>query len=313
MTESPTQEYALPNHQDGIKPEPNVSNQRVLGSELSSKSPAQEHIYPRSQEGQESSVTMGIHQLLNHDHEQTVVSVPRSPTFHPINMASEEYSCSPQSDGSGRESREQSPTAERQDREQPQLRTLNGSSEYSRRESDMIQTWDSAGESSSVDDPKRAGAEVIYPRGQFGAGQPIFDQGSCNKAPGLTSDTLPPLQMTTILLPETSGPYRDQETRLPPTENISLPSMAELGYPPQHNRWGLRPKYQWSGFLPDIYETRRLESPTAHGQAPRLIQGPTQPLGPPLKPFDGARSEEVAREQWARVMRERDIREAKGQ
>lgn len=340
ITESPTQEYVLPNHQDGIKLESNVSNQGVPGSGSSSKLPAQEHFSSRSQEGQEPpvaesssdlpmqehifprnqedegpSAAMAVHGVINDDNEQTAISIGRSSELRPVNIVSEECSYSTQSDSSRRESREQ---FGRPDSQQPQLENSDGSSELKWRESNMAQTWDSSARIiSSVDDQRRTGAELIYPWNHDGAGPPVLYQGLRSSASCTTFDTLShggddlsPLQMTTLPLPETSGPLRNRCS--PPTNNNSLPSISELVDIPQVDRWRSRPNYQWSGYLPDIYETRRLESQPVDGRPPLLVQGPTQHLGPPLKPFDGPKFEEAAREQWRRAMREREIREAQG-
>lgn len=245
ITESPTQGYVLPNHQDGIKLESNISNQGVLGSESSSNLPAQEHILPRSQEGMEYFAAMAVHSVINDGREQTSVSLPQSSEHRPVDVVSEECSYNPQSDSSGEESRE-----------------LDGSSEYSWRESNMTQTWDSSARNlSSVDDQRRTGTEFIYLSNYYGAGPPVLN---------------------------------------------------ELVDAPQTDRWRSRPNYQWSGYLPDIYESRRLESQCVDGRQPILVQGPTQHFGPPLKPFDGPRSEDIAIEQWRRVSMEREIREAQG-
>ncbi|KAL9069242.1 MAG: hypothetical protein Q9161_005649 [Pseudevernia consocians] len=319
ITASPTQECVLPSHQDGPKLESDVSNQGYLGSEPTSQSPAQEHLFSGSQEGQKSSVALAVHRVISHEHDQTEVSVPRSPTFHPANMVSEESPYSPHSDGSGQELREQSPTTGLPDSQRPQIRRENESSGYSWREGNMGQTWDaSARDLSSVDD-QRAGAEVDYPLNHLKAGHSVLNQGPRENAPGTTSDTqsdgrkvLPPLEMTTLPLPERSGSPQIQQECLPPSGNTSLPSIAEFGHSSQANRWRSRPKHQWCGYLPDIYETQRLELQTADGRPPRLVQGPTH-LGPPLKPLDDARAGAVAIDQWSRVMRMREIREAAGQ
>lgn len=310
----PPQHYGLPKHVDGLKLESNVSDQGFLDSEPSSKSPAQEHIFPRSREGQKSPVAMSDHRLISHDHERTALPFTQSPIFCPVNRVSEECSYGPQWDGSGQESKEQSPTAGFSNSQQPQTRKVNGSLEYSWRESNIARTGDSSAMgSSSVDDQRRAGAEIRYRRNHLKAGQPVLDQGPRNKAPGTTFDTLshriPSSQMTDLPLPEMSGPHRNQELGLPPVDSPSLSSIAE--FDEQASRWRLRPNYQWFGFLPDIYETRRLEWRTGDGR-PGLIQGPTPHLGPPLKPFDDARSEEMAIEQWRRVVRGREILEAGG-
>lgn len=72
--------------------------------------------------------------------------------------------------------------------------------------------------------------------------------------------------------------------------------------------WSLRTKHTWSCQLPSIEESRRIE--WEDGKR-RLVQGATKPLGPPMKPFDDAKSEMIAQELWRCMVREREIHEAR--
>lgn len=315
VTESPAQEYFLPNHADGfIKLEYDVSNQECLDDEPPSRSLAQERLPSENQEGQDSSVTAAVRRVLDHDHGQTAVSFPPGTTSRPVNMVLEECSYSPQPDGLSQEPREQPPTAGRPESQQPQFGNLNQSSGYSWQANIVSQTWDaSVRDSSSGNGQRRAESGLTHAKDHSRAGQPVLDQAPRINGPGATVDTqshegnvLAPLQMTGPPSSEIPSPHDNQEQRLPPIENISLPPIPEV-VNPSISRWRLRPNYQWSGYLPDIYESRRFEVQTASGQPRRLVRGPTQPLGPPMKPFDEQRSEERAREQWRRVMRDREI------
>lgn len=334
VTASPVQGYVLPDHQDDLKLEsnvPNVSNQGILGSEPAPRSTAQEPLFPRSQEGQESFVTVAVHRVINLDHERTAVSLSRGPTFSPEGTISEERPNSPPSDGSKQESREQSPSngpeqdsteqsppAELLDSQQSQRRNVNGSPEYSWQESRVVQDWGSpAREPSSVADQRMAGAEVRRPRDHLMAGQLTLDQGPHKRAACTTIDprsyaanVLPPSQTTPLPLPDVPGPHGNQKNRLAPIDNRKLPPIAELVGPPYAHPWRLRPNYPWVGYLPDPYESRRLKPQTLDGGPARLVQGPVQPLGPPMKPFDGAQAEAIAREQWRCLMSETARREA---
>ncbi len=296
IIESLAQGYVLISYRDLVEPESSVPRQGYLGSEPTSQ----------SQEGLESSVAMPIHSVINHDLDQMAGSFPRNPTFRPANMVSEECSYRPQSDESGQESREQPPTAEHSDSQQPQLQSLNGSSGYSGRESNMAQTWDApAGHLSSVDDQRWAGAEENSPWNHLKVVEPVLDQGPCESARGITFGTLfhhhhgkivpPPLESTTLPLPEIPSPRQNEDTNLPWTT-------AFPNYPQAHG-WPSRP---YRGHMPNIYETRRLER-TANGGLP-LVQGPTH-FGPPMKPFDGAEAETVAIDRFSHVVREREKRE----
>lgn len=97
---------------------------------------------------------------------------------------------------------------------------------------------------------------------------------------------------------EIPSSHSNQE-RLPPIGNISLPPNAAY-VNPRVSRWDSQREYSWVGYLPDISESRRFESQAPKGRPRRLVQGPTQPLGPPLKPFDGPIYEAKAQERWRR-------------
>lgn len=334
ITESPPQEYALPDQQDDLKLDSTVSNQELLAGESkdgepkdgepkdeepkdgepkdgepTSNSPTQEHLLSRSREGEKSSAVMTVDRMINHDHDQTAVPLPRSPTFHPVNIVSE--------DGSGQEPREQSPAVGRAQSQQPQLGGLHVSSGHSWRESNVAQPSNaSAGGSFRLNDQRRTKVQVIDPSYHPKASPPVFGRAPWDNAPGSRFDrlfqggrVLPPLN-TTVPSSEKPGPHQDQGGRSPSINNSKLPSIAEFDRPPQHNLWKSEPKYKWCGHLPDVNESRRLEEQTTDGRPSQLVRGPTQALGPPLKPLDGERAEAIAQEQWRRSERERAIREA---
>ncbi len=143
-----------------------------------------------------------------------------------------------------------------------------------------------------------AGWEVEHLWNRAGASQTISSHDPRNNAPGTTFDTtiqretyFPASQTMHFPLPRSCNPYRSL---------INAP----------HDRWSLRPKYTWIGLLPHPNESPRWEDSTVAGQPRRLTQGPTRPLGPPLKPFDGPRAENIAQDQWDGVMVENEMRQA---
>ena len=357
VTELPAQEYFLPNHQDGLKLKSDISKHGFPGDDAPSVPPTQERLVSESQEGQDSSVVMAVQSVIDHDDDQTEVSLPPSTTFRPVNMVLEERSCSPQLNSLVQEQGEQRPTAGRPESSQPHLENLKKSSGYSWQGNGVSQIRDAATrDSSSVNDQRRVESEAAYPKDYLGVCQPVLDQGSRNNgpsptfdtrshegivlssmqmiqmraesevnhqqnhsrssqavldqappnnAPGITFDTqsrkrkaFSPSPMTAPPSSEIHSSHRNQE-RLPPIGNISLPPNA-VYVNPRASRWESQRKQPWVGYLPDINESRRFESQAPKGRPRRLVQGPTQPLGPPLKPFDGPVYEEKAQERWRR-------------
>ena len=224
VAELPAQEYVVPNDQDGLKLESDVSKQRFSGDEPPSEPPAQEHLVSesqeglklefdvsnesgrgdkppsqppadknldsKSQEGQDASVVAAVQRAIDHDDDQTVVSFPLSTTFRPVNMVMEERSYSLQPNGLAQESGEQRPTAGRPESQQPQLGNLNKSYGNSWQANDVSQTRDAAARnSSSVSDQRRAESEATQPKNDLSVGQPVLDQGSRNNGPRTTFDT----------------------------------------------------------------------------------------------------------------------------
>ena len=319
-TESTSQEYILPNHEGDLKLESNVSSRAVLGNEPIPKSPAPERPSLKSQGGQEPSAVMAIHHVINNEHEQTVVSLSPRPSS-PVTMISEERSRGPASHGSEQqESSEQPPTSGRADNHDPRVQKLNGSSENSWPGGQVPQTRDpSVREPSSAAGQKRAGAEPRRPRAHLTAGQPLPDQGPhyspYNNAPSITATIAPPsssdganvpplAQMGTLLMPHVPDHPWNQHTRLAPIDNTTpagLPPIPELLGRPPGNPWQSRPRYAFNGYLPHPDQSERVELQIGDGRPARFVRGPTRPLGPPMKPFDGPDTEEKAREQYRLV------------
>ena len=315
----PAYRYIMPKEGDNLEPESNIADREALGGEPSSTSSAQDHVAPRSQEGQDLSVALPVRQIINHENGRTAIPSAQNAILQSVNGAVFLYD--PPSDGSGKESSELSRTVGRSESQQSQSRDVDGALRYSGLEGNISQNGESsAGHFSSADDDKRGeGAEVGGPVQHLEGDRPALDQVSHNDGAGTPFNNRMPALWTVLSRSETDnlpfldtgmtthGPSRNDEQICHPTDDTILPSIAEVDT--NVHRWALRPKYQWTGFLPPEYETRRVGPRTADNKLV-LFHGPTH-LGPPFKPLDGPRAEEVAIEHWRRTVRDRDIREGR--
>ena len=313
----PTYQHLMPKAEDNLEPESNVADGEALGGEPSSTLSAQDHVVPRSQEGQDSPVALPVRQITNYENGRTAIPSAQNATLQSVNGTF--WSYGPPLDGSRKESSELSRTVGRSESQQSQSRDVDGALKDSGLEGNVSQNGESsAGHSSSADDKRGEGFEVGGPVQHLEGDRLALDQVSHNDGAGTPWNTLPPIwsvlsrsEIDSLPLLETGmstfGPSRNDEQIYHPTDDITLPSFAELDA--NVHRWRLRPKYQWTGFLPPEYETRRVERRTEDNKLV-LFHGPTH-LGPPFKPLDGPRAEEVAIEHWRRTMRDRDIREGR--
>ena len=309
----PDYQHLMPKVEDYLEPESSIADGEALGGEPSSTSSAQDHVVPRSQEGQDLAVALPVRQITNYENGRTAIPSAQNAIVQSVNGT---YSYDPPSDGSGKDSSELSRTVGRSESQQSQSRDVNGALKDSGLEGNISQNGEStAGHSSSADDKGGEGAEVGGPVQHLEGDRPALDQVSHNDGAGTRVPRLwsvfsrseidnPPLLESGM---STFGPSRNDEQIFHPTDDTILPSFAEVDA--NSHRWRLRPKYQWSGFLPPEYETRRVERRTEDNRLV-LSHGPTH-LGPPLKPLDGPRAEEVAIEHWRRTVRDREIREGR--
>ena len=313
----PAYEYLIPRAENDLEPESSVADGEALGGEPSSTSLAQDHVISRSQEGQDLAVALPVQHMTHYENGRTAVPSAQNAISQSVNGAS--YSYDPLSDGSGKESSERSRTVGRSESQQSESRDVDGALRDSGLEGNVFQNGESsAGHSSSADDKRRIGVEVGGPVQHLEGNRPALDQVSHNDGADTPWNTLPPL-WSVLSRSETDplgllgtgmstfGPSRNDEQIFQPTDDTILPSIAELDA--NVHRWALRPKYQWTGFLPPEYETRRLERRTVDNKLV-LLHGPTH-MGPPLKPLDGPGAEEVAIEHLRRTIRDRDIREGR--
>ena len=302
---SPAQGYVPSHHQDGVETESKASNQKISGREPTARSPVQEHSFSRSREGQESSFAMAIQSVLYDDNRQATVSSQRIPNVHPESMVTAESTDSTRSHGFGQDPREYSAIAGSPNRQQAQFTGADWSSGY-----DSLSD-DSSINESSVDTQTKARAEGGYPWNQSGAAQPLSRQDPPSNASYIPFNTtsqekiiLP--QPTTDILTLPAGefdPWRSQDEHFPLTNNTSPPSNGQVLDPTPFHRCFSWPPVLWSGVHPSVYESRILEGPV-HSLPHQFRTGTTRPPGPPLKPLDGPRANEIANEQQRRVMTE---------
>ena len=100
------------------------------------------------------------------------------------------------------------------------------------------------------------------------------------------------------------------KSRLKKEKRLPLPpATAEFQCPTFIDPYGSRPVNDWTGILPDPSQTFRLEENTEMdtkvSRQGFLVRGPTNPLGPPMKPFDGAIYEDEAQRMWAVSMQKK--------
>ena len=299
----PTQGNVLPYYEVGLRPESGVSTRVVTGSEPAPNPPAQQRLYPRSHQAQESAPIMAV---------QAVDPFPRIPAFQqPVNMIAHESTGRLRLDGSGQDSRWYNSTIGVSDRQQARHPTYDLFSEYRWPGGNTAEASDSsAREPLYIGSQTTAGPEAGYLWNPAAAAQPAMNQYSRHNSPFPTSDAasygvtvFPPAQTNTAPVLQTSGPYRNQHMRLPPLQEIiSLPPLTEFADSTRADQGHSPPRHRWSVILPNPSEDRRLEEQVVGGKLPVLIPELTHPLDPPLKPFDGPRAEAIAQKQWRSVM-----------
>ena len=296
---SPVQGYVPPHHQDGVERESKVSEQEISGREPTARSPVQEDSFSRSQEGQASSVTMVVQSVLCDDNEQAPDSSQRIPNFNPESMVTDESTDSIRSHGFGQDSRECSAIAGFPNRQQAQLTGSDRSSGYASLGDN------SSRNESSVDNQTKARAEGEHTWNHSGPARPVLRQGPRSNASYLPFNTrphekivLPEPTVDFLPSPEDFDPHRSQDEHFSLTNNTSPPSNGQVLDPTPPYRRAPWPPVRWSGVHPSVWESRSLEGPV-HDL--RLRTGTTQPPGPPLKPFDGPWANQTAIEQQMRV------------
>lgn len=313
----PDFQYLMPKAEADFEPESNGADGEALGGEPSSTSSAHDHVVPRSQEGQNLAVYLPVRQMTNYENGRTAIPSDQNAILQSVNGTSNSYD--PPSDGSGKESSELSRTVGRSESQRSESRDVDEVLKDNGLEGNVFQNGEfSAGRSSSADEERGERAEVGGPVQHLEGDRPAFDQVSHDDGAGIPLNELPPLwsvisrsETDPLRLLETGmstfDPNRDVEQIFQPSGYTILPSIAEVDA--VVHRWGMRPKYQWTGFLPPEYETRRVERQIVDNKLV-LLHGPTH-IGPRFKPLDGPGAEEVAIEHWRRTMRDRDIREGR--
>ena len=304
-----TQEFTLPYYGGGLRPESSVSTQVVTGSEPVPNPPAQERLYPRGHEAQEAATIMAV---------QEVSPFPQILAFQqPVNMVTHESTGSLRLNGSGQDLRGYNSTIGDSNRQQASHPTYDRSSQYSWQGGNTAEASNSlAREPLHIGSQTRAGQEARYLWNSSAAASPAMNHDSHHDYPFTTFNAvsygeivLPPVQMNTAPVPETGDPYRNQHMRLPSLQEvISLPPLTEFADSTRADQGHPPPRHGQSVYVPNPSEGQRLGEWAVGGKPPALIPGPTQPLGPPLKPLDGPRAEAITHEQWTALMEKNDRR-----
>lgn len=331
-SKSPAQGYVLPNHEGGSKLEPDDADQEDAGSELNAESAAQEHFSPSGQEGQESSVTVTEQRVVDYDNRRAAIPFPRIPVHRPMNTVTDESLYKLRSEGFGKDSSEYTAAAGLPNRQQAQLLgSYRSSKQQHWQGNNMAQASNPpARDSLATNGQTRAGAEARYPTKHSGAAEQNLHQDPRNNAPSTTlyaaspgENVFPPMRRTLPPLPEISVPYRSHDYKPPPllvtnnnnnsnnSNNSSLPSINQIIDATQADQWGSQqlPPLELDHLHSSVYESRSVNWRPGYGQPPHFHIGPTQPPGPPMKPFDGDIAEDIGQEQWRIVMLERKRRE----
>ena len=306
----PKQNYSPADHEAGAQLESTVWSQEVLMSEP--REP--EHLFPRSQGGQVPSTAMPVHRVANNDERRAVLPPPGDLDFRRINEITVESLLTFRSSG-----RRQEP------RRNPTRTGTTDSRQAQHPESDRV--LESSNEESST-----AQALAIppppgpwFPDGQRSPGaqegcfaRSLLDQTHPKDSPGtigdLTSYEGPPSRHSdgsTATLIGTPDSQETQDLRSPPSQQTDPLTVAQSHSPAQFDPWHSRPRNRWIGILPDPSYTWSADRYIEVGQKRRRVTGPTQPLGPPMKPFDGKKFEDEAQWNMGVSMQER-MREARG-
>ena len=237
----------------------------------------------------------------------------RSSGYDSVNVITQESTGSLRFDGSRQDSREYNSINGVSDRQQARHLTYDRPSDYNWQGGNTAQASNSsARDPHHIGSQTRAGQEVKQLWNSSAAAQPALNHDSRHDPRFTTSNAVPyrgtvfpPVQKNTIPLSETSGPYRNPHMRLPPLQEVvSLPPITEPADSTRADQGHQLPRHGDTLILPNACEGRRLKERAVGGPPPLLIPGPTVPLGPPLKPFDGPRAEAIAQEQWNSVMAE---------
>lgn len=277
------------------------STQVVNGSEPAPDPPAQERLYPRSHEAQESAAVMAVDGL---------DPFPQIPAFqHPVNRITRERNGSLSLDGYGQDSRGRNSTNGISNRQRVS-RPRYGRSLCNWRRVKMAEAPESfAKDLFPINSHTMAGPEVRCPLNHSPAARPAMNHGPRHDSSFTASNGVPrggivfrPAQRNTAQLPNIRGPYQGRRMRVPPLrEVLRQPSRTDFADLASADR-----RYPLPGTTLTLssYKPRQgqcLEERVAGCRPPIQIPGPTEPLGPPLKPFDDPEAEAIAQEQWRAV------------
>ena len=263
VSEPPAQDHILPDHEAGVQMESTVSDQEVQSGEPR----APEHLCPQSQGSQESSPATTVCLVAADDNDdrddhddgrRAVVSSPQVSSESRTEDVKAEESVSTL----------QSDGLGQDSREGTSTKVDATDDQQAQRP-----------ESSGLDVPELASPVPAMPDSQR------------------EQDNRPP-----TLSPAIPNSQREQDNRLPVKQQTRLPATPEFQPPTFFDPYGKRPVNDWTGILPHPNQTLRLEKNTkVHRRVSgrlRIVRGPTNPLGPPMKPFDAAMYEDEAQRMW---------------
>ena len=227
-------------------PKPTASTQAVNGSEPTPCPPAQEGVYPRSHEAQESAPIMAVEGL---------VPFPQIPASRqPLNRITQESSASLQVDGYGQGSRGYNSTTEVSARQQARhptddqffnwrVHNIAEASNSSARQwarhptDDRFYNWrvhnTAKASNSSARDPLHVGSQTMaepearHPLNHSAAAQPAMNHDPCHDSPFTTANGVPyggpvlrPARTNTARRPNKSGPDQSRHRRLNPLRDL---------------------------------------------------------------------------------------------
>ena len=234
----------------------------------------------------------------------------------------------PRSAGFGKDSSEYCVAAGIPDRQQALPPISYGSSEHHWQETNMAQASNPpARDSLALNSRTRAGAGARFPGNHSGAAEQKLHQDPRNNAPSPTFNTaspgenvLPPMRTNPSPLRERTGPHRSHDNKSFRRNNnddnnssSSLPLNTQIDKSTPADQWPSRQLPPPRCLYPSECESRSVIWAPKDGQPFHFVQGSTQPPGPPMKPFDGKKAEDIAQElrRISRLKSERRERETR--
>ena len=280
ISESTVQENTQSHHEIISEGESQVSTQKILGDGPMSRSPVQERRLPGSPKGKEFSVGVAIDGPSNECDRQATAPSSRSSSSHPLNTVP----------GKNPE-------------EQATIPAFSYPSVTRYGWQDSNTTHSLYPDTSSIENHIRAWVEVQDAWSPSGPAQCTVLPHTRNEAASPTFSTISPKNTVIAPLPDLSCSNRIQGQHSPRKPIVvRIPPLGEFV---EFVRF-------IATILPHPNETWRLGEQTVSAQR-HLMVGPTQDLGPLMKPFDNPMCEQMAQTQFRGVRKQNDgIRNIQG-